>query len=134
MKDLLEIVFGLAVIVAFVWASVRIFQKAGFSGWLAVLYLIPLVNMLALFWFAVSEWPVETELRRLRAAAPNRGPSSAPSEEEAWGRYHEAVGLEVAGRAGEALAKFQQVVDTCPNTAAAQDALKSIDALRRKLS
>jgi hypothetical protein len=134
MKDLLQIVFGLGVIVAFVWASVRIFQKAGYSGWLAVLYLIPVVNILTFFWFAAAEWPVEEELRRLRATAPPPGPSAAPSEEEAWELYHEAIGLEIAGRADEALIKFQQIIDTGPNTAAAQDAQKSIDALRSKPS
>jgi len=134
MSDLLQIVFSLAVIAAFVWALVRIIQKAGYTGWLAVLCLIPLVNVVTFFWFAAAEWPVEAELHRLRAAAPNPGPSAAPSEDEAWSLYHEAIGLEVAGRAAEALATFQKIIDTCPNTAAAQDARKSIDALRDKLS
>jgi hypothetical protein len=132
MKDLLQIVLGLAVIAASIWASVRIFQKAGYSGWLAVLYLIPLVNILTFFWFATTEWPVEAELRRLRAGAPSPGPSL--SEEEAWDLYHEAIGLEIAGRAAEALMMFQQIIDNCPNTAAAQDAQTSIDTLRGKQS
>lgn len=131
---LFQIVFSLALIAAFVWAAVRIFQKAGYPGWLAALCVIPFVNLLTFFWFAAGEWPVEAELRRLRAAAPNPGPTAAASEEEAWGLYHEAIGLEVAGRAAEALAIFQQIIDTVPNTAAAQDAQKSMEALRRKLS
>ena len=49
MNNLFQIAFSVAVIAAFLWASVRIFQKAGYTGWLAVLYLIPLVNVLAFF-------------------------------------------------------------------------------------
>jgi len=36
---------------------VRIFQKAGRTGWWAVLMLIPLVNLIVLWIFAFSRWP-----------------------------------------------------------------------------
>ena len=132
MKDLPQVLFYLAMLAALVWALVRISQRAGYSGWMAVLYLIPVVNVLTFFWFAAAEWPVEEKLRRLRAGTPRPGP--APSEEEAWDLYHEATGLEVAGRAAEALPLFLRIIETCPNTEVAQDAQKSIDALRSKLT
>ena len=73
-------------------------------------------------------------MRRLRAGTTNPVPRPAPSEEEAWNLYHDAIGLEIAGRADEALLLFQQIIDTGPDTAAAQEAQTSIDALRAKLS
>jgi uncharacterized membrane protein YhaH (DUF805 family) len=34
----------------------RIFSKAGFSGWLSLLILFPLVNLIVLYVVAFSEW------------------------------------------------------------------------------
>jgi hypothetical protein len=34
-----------------------IFSKAGFPGWLSLTQLIPLVNVIALFYLAFAEWP-----------------------------------------------------------------------------
>ncbi len=51
-------------LVAFVlWPYSKIFSKAGYSGWLAALMLVPGVNLVLLFWFALADWPV---LRRAR--------------------------------------------------------------------
>lgn len=35
----------------------RILKKAGYSRWLAIFYLIPLVNLVLLYVFAYSDWP-----------------------------------------------------------------------------
>lgn len=35
----------------------RIFQRAGRTGWWALLMLIPLVNLVVLWVFAFAEWP-----------------------------------------------------------------------------
>jgi hypothetical protein len=35
-----------------------IFTKAGFSGWLSLTQIIPLVNVIALFYLAFAEWPI----------------------------------------------------------------------------
>ena len=37
----------------------RLFEKAGFSGWLALLMLVPLVNVLALYFLAFTDWPAQ---------------------------------------------------------------------------
>jgi hypothetical protein len=41
-----------------------IFSKAGFSGWMSLTQLIPIVNVVALFYLAFAEWPVHRELHR----------------------------------------------------------------------
>ena len=43
-----------ALIVIPVW---RICQKAGFSGMLALLIFVPLVNIIFLYWLAFTKWP-----------------------------------------------------------------------------
>jgi hypothetical protein len=40
-----------------VWPFWRIFSKAGFSGWLALGMVIPLVNLLLLCYLGFAEWP-----------------------------------------------------------------------------
>jgi uncharacterized membrane protein YhaH (DUF805 family) len=42
---------------------VRIFQKAGRTGWWAVLILIPIVNIIVLWIFAFSQWPALDRLK-----------------------------------------------------------------------
>jgi hypothetical protein len=53
------------------WVWGKILSKAGYSGWLGITFLIPLVNLIVLCWFAFSEWPVRSELTRLRQTAPS---------------------------------------------------------------
>ena len=43
--------------VFFIWPFWRIFSKAGFSGWLSLTLIIPLLNIIMLFYLAFSEWP-----------------------------------------------------------------------------
>jgi hypothetical protein len=49
----------------------QIFHKAGYSRWLALLLCVPVANLVLIIWFAFANWPVETELRRLRANSPS---------------------------------------------------------------
>lgn len=44
----------------------RIFSRAGYPGALAILMLIPLANIILLFFLALAEWPVLRELNELR--------------------------------------------------------------------
>lgn len=50
----------------------RICVKAGYSGWLSLLVLIPIANLLLLYFLGFSEWPLE------RRSAPASPPSGAP--------------------------------------------------------
>jgi hypothetical protein len=59
------IIFGICAFVALVavlpfW---MIFCKAGFSGWLSLTQLVPLVNIVVLFYVACAEWPIQRQLR-----------------------------------------------------------------------
>ena len=35
----------------------RIFSKAGYSRWLGLTMIVPLVNLIVLVWFAFADWP-----------------------------------------------------------------------------
>jgi hypothetical protein len=39
----------------------QIFKKAGFSPWLSLLIVIPLVNLCALYYLAFTRWPEKTK-------------------------------------------------------------------------
>jgi hypothetical protein len=47
----------IAPVIVSVIAIVRIIQRAGFSGWWILVTLVPVVNMLALWYFAFASWP-----------------------------------------------------------------------------
>ncbi len=44
--------------------AARILRKAGFSGWLCLLLLVPVVNLLMYWIFAFVRWPVEDRSTR----------------------------------------------------------------------
>jgi hypothetical protein len=46
---------------------IRILKRAGYSEWWSLLALLPVVNLLGLWWFAYARWP---KLAPLRPAAP----------------------------------------------------------------
>lgn len=63
--------FGELLIIAILFCLIvlpfwRISRKAGYPGFLALAYCIPIVNILVLLFFAFSEWPIEREVRELR--------------------------------------------------------------------
>jgi hypothetical protein len=47
------LVLGLILVIPF-W---QVFSKAGYSGWWSLLMVLPLVNLIALYIFAFSNWP-----------------------------------------------------------------------------
>ena len=47
----------------------KIFSKAGHSGALALLFLVPIVNLVIFLWFAFSEWPIHRRMRELERRA-----------------------------------------------------------------
>ena len=58
----------LAIVAVSIWATVRIIQRAGYSGWWVLMALVPIANIVMFFVFAFAEWPVHRELAQLRAA------------------------------------------------------------------
>jgi hypothetical protein len=58
---------GLVVLVFFpLW---RICTKAGYPGVMSLLFFVPLVNAVMVWVFALSEWPIERQLRDIKARA-----------------------------------------------------------------
>jgi hypothetical protein len=62
------------VFVPFVWG--KIFSRAGYSPWLGLTILIPVVNQIALCYRALSEWPIQSELARFRQPTPPVPPAT----------------------------------------------------------
>ena len=58
------LVVGLAVLVV---PACLVCRKAGYIPWLGVLAIVPLVNLLFLYFVALAQWPVERELESLRS-------------------------------------------------------------------
>lgn len=60
-------VIWLALVCLMVWPYVRIIQKAGYSGWNILWMLVPIANIIMLFVFAFSRWPIEEKVERLES-------------------------------------------------------------------
>jgi uncharacterized membrane protein YhaH (DUF805 family) len=58
----------LALIIFQIYCYCRVAQKSGYPGAYSLLLLIPLVNIVISLIWVFSEWPIEAELKRLRAA------------------------------------------------------------------
>ncbi len=50
---LMMLVFAVLIILPFSF----IFRKAGYSQWLGLLMIVPIVNLILLYFLAFSEWP-----------------------------------------------------------------------------
>jgi len=53
----------------FIFAWAKVFSKAGYSGALCLLMLLPAVNLITFLWFAFSEWPVRNAGRATSAGS-----------------------------------------------------------------
>ncbi|TFW16899.1 hypothetical protein E4L96_15495 [Massilia arenosa] len=58
----------LILFVAFVFPYAKIIRKAGYSGWWVLVMFVPLVNIIAIWAFALLDWPVT---QRARAQSAN---------------------------------------------------------------
>lgn len=67
-------IIGLAVTVFAVIIYWKIFSKAGYSGALGLLMLVPIANLIMLCILAFGEWPIYRELNQLRQMAAGRQP------------------------------------------------------------
>jgi hypothetical protein len=67
------IVLVALVLVAFtIYLYWRIAEKAGYNGAWSLLTLVPLGHIILLILFAVVDWPLEAEVRRLRVVVGGR--------------------------------------------------------------
>lgn len=56
-------IVALALLVFSIILNWRIVSKAGYSGALSLLLLIPLVGFIMYIWFAFAEWPVQKKAK-----------------------------------------------------------------------
>ena len=64
-----EVVRALAEAAFMVIVFGNVIAKAGYSRWYSVLLGIPFVNLIAVIWFAFSEWPIEEQLLKAQFEA-----------------------------------------------------------------
>ena len=60
-------IFFCAMVALLIYPFWRITQKAGYQGVMCLLLFIPIVNFIFLWVAALSEWPIEAQLRDLKA-------------------------------------------------------------------
>lgn len=123
-SNLVGLVIGVA-LTAFIFGS--IFRKAGYSGWLALLIFIPLVNIGTLLWFATTTWPLE------KGYVDKGEDSKIDVAFELKMALRRALTLEKNGQWDHALKEFTHVVhlagDT-PNGNLAQEHIRQIQTKR----
>jgi hypothetical protein len=77
-------VFLLTMLVLFLIPIVvawRITVKAGYTGVLSLLLLIPVVNIVMLLIFAFSEWPIQAKLRAMKSGwTPPQNQTTPPTQ------------------------------------------------------
>jgi hypothetical protein len=77
--EILIALLAVALTAFFVWMYVRIIRRTGYSGWWVLMAFVPLGNLIALAFFAFSEWPIHRELAHLRRHAAATGLPGYPS-------------------------------------------------------
>lgn len=65
----------IAVVALYIPACFVIARKAGYPGWYSLLMLVPVLNLVLIYYFAFATWPIEQPDRYLRPE-PDRLPNS----------------------------------------------------------
>ena len=68
------VILYLAAFVFAIYTYTRVAAKAGWPAWYGVLVIVPIVNIVIGLMFVFSEWPVEREVKALRAQLARNGP------------------------------------------------------------
>lgn len=58
--------FVVVAVVFTIYCTWRVAEKSGYPGVYSLLLLVPVVNIIVQLYWVFAEWPIETELRRLR--------------------------------------------------------------------
>jgi hypothetical protein len=103
-----------------------IFRKAGYSGWLGLLMVVPLVNLATLLWFATATWPLEMGYT---------GQDENTKVSAAWElkmALRKAATLEKLGRFAEAIKQLEAMADKAgdghPNAALVRERIRQLQA------
>lgn len=54
----------LGVWLSVVWPAARVCSRLGFSPWFGALAIVPVANLLLLWWLAYTRWPIQDAARR----------------------------------------------------------------------
>jgi hypothetical protein len=60
MRELIVILLTAVITLGLLWPYGRIFYRVGYSPWLSLLMLVPLVNVVTIWLFAYAQWPAVT--------------------------------------------------------------------------
>jgi hypothetical protein len=63
MRELVILIELAVVLLVVVWPCFRVLSRLGFSPWLALLMIVPIVNLIALWVFAYARWPALQEVK-----------------------------------------------------------------------
>lgn len=83
--DLIALGLFLSVLVAYGFCCYRLSERLGYDGMMGILLLIPLVNVVLMFYWAISESPNERKIKSLErklVKAKERGPVEVSAEVE----------------------------------------------------
>jgi hypothetical protein len=58
------------IVLVFIYPIGKILSRAGWSPWLSLLWLVPVLNIAMLWAFALGEWPALDEARDLSRRSP----------------------------------------------------------------
>jgi hypothetical protein len=85
----------------------QIAVKAGYPRWYRVAMLVPGINLVALFLFAFSEWPLEEQAYRYRMQEADEEIRDPDYLLKLW--VKKAVALEREGRVEEAIRLYERI-------------------------
>jgi len=62
------VIVGLALLAFQIYCCWRVAEKCGYQGVMSLWLLVPIANIVVQLLWVFSEWPIETEVKRLRAS------------------------------------------------------------------
>ena len=57
MEDAIGIIFGIVILAVIIVPYWQIWKRTGHSGWLSLLMIVPLANIISLYVLAFKRWP-----------------------------------------------------------------------------
>jgi hypothetical protein len=63
MRELFVIIFTVGILFVVLWPYGRIYSRMGYSPWIALLMIVPVVNLITLWVVAYGTWPAVTPKR-----------------------------------------------------------------------
>lgn len=113
MLETVGAVIGLVLLLA---PIALIVQKAGYSPLWVLLAFVPLVNFLALIYFALTEWPIESELQLLTRRPKSPADAKAETSWELKRLAKRVAMLEQLAIPEASNESVKQMLDTTGNT------------------